>query len=465
MPSFFLKKSNNRKRKQNVDKKNKDKKKPKKFDDEEIDSDEADVNEDEDDDEEYSAAGDESGETAEEKRIRLTKTYLEEIEKEVKARSESGSGGGLDLDEAINARLKKDSLEESGKLKRNVADKVTSSVLTHTLRDSSKGHKLPVTCVTVSMLDGKIFSGSKCGGICVWDPQSGQRIARIVGNKKAVNCLALSYDAKFLASGCDERFVTIRNPDDLSKIHTFKGHRDSVTGLAFNRSTHTLYSCSADRSIKVWNLTEMAYVETLFGHQDRVAAIDARLGGSANSSMERALTCGSRDGSVRLWKIVDESQLVFNSPPGSGSLDCVKLINEDHFITGSAEEGSISLWGVMKKRPLATINAAHGVQSGNDSPNWITSVAAFPMSDFIASGSSDGLIRFWKCGNNFRSLEAMPNLNIRVNGFVNGLAFSKDGRTLAAAIGQEHRTGRWWRIKEAKNSVVVINLEGDDFDE
>ena len=60
--------------------------------------------------------------------------------------------------------------------------------------------------------------------------------------------------------------------------------------------------------MKVWNVDEMAYVETVFGHQDGVQSIDAMMG-------EKAITVGGRDRTVRLWKIVEESQLVFN---GSG---------------------------------------------------------------------------------------------------------------------------------------------------
>ena len=33
-----------------------------------------------------------------------------------------------------------------------------------------------------------------------------------------------------------------------------------------------------------------------------------------------------------------------------------------------------------------------------------------------------------------------------------------DGDHIIAAVGQEHRLGRWWRIKEARNSIVVIPL-------
>lgn len=48
----------------------------------------------------------------------------------------------------------------------------------------------------------------------------------------------------------------------------------------------------------------MGYVETLFGHQDHVLALDALRG-------ETCVSVGARDKTVRYWKIVEESQLVF----------------------------------------------------------------------------------------------------------------------------------------------------------
>ena len=42
-----------------------------------------------------------------------------------------------------------------------------------------------------------------------------------------------------------------------------------------------------------------------FGHQDKITDIDVL-------SQERVVTSGARDGSVRIWKIVEESQLVFH---------------------------------------------------------------------------------------------------------------------------------------------------------
>lgn len=74
----------------------------------------------------------------------------------------------------------------------------------------------------------------------------------------------------------------------------------------------------------------------------------------------------------------------------------------------------------------------------------------------LITGSCDGVIRLWKLGENYREISLL--FEVPVKGFVNSLQFTSDGTKLIAAIGQEHRLGRWWRIKEAKNSVIVIPL-------
>jgi hypothetical protein len=43
-------------------------------------------------------------------------------------------------------------------------------------------------------------------------------------------------------------------------------------------------------------------------------------------------------------------------------------------------------------------------------------------------------------------------------GFVNGLAISNTGRFLMAAVGQEHRLGRWSRNSAARNAIQLIPL-------
>jgi len=259
--------------------------------------------------------------------------------------------------------------------------------------------------------------------------------------------LAISSDGKFLASGDEGNLIYIWNADSLQHMHSFKGHKGPITGLAFRKDSHQLFSVSTDRSVKLWSLDEMSCIETLFGHQSGITAVDAL-------SRERAVTAGGRDNSLRIWKIVEESQLVFNGH--QGSIDCVRLLDEQHFVSGG-DDGVLSMWSAMKKKPLCSVVDSHGKDLTTNEPHWISSVATLLNTDLTASGSNNGKIMLWKSGQGFRSLVSV--FHIPIQGFINSLAFTSDGQHLIAAVGQEHRLGRWWRNPNAKNSVVIIPLQ------
>jgi ribosomal RNA-processing protein 9 len=71
----------------------------------------------------------------------------------------------------------------------------------------------------------------------------------------------------------------------------------------------------------------MGYIETLFGHQDTVLSLDALRN-------ETAISVGARDKSVRFWKIVDESQLVFRG----GGRSAVRELLDGGALEGLQEE-------------------------------------------------------------------------------------------------------------------------------
>lgn len=279
-------------------------------------------------------------ETAQEKKIRLAKQYLSSLEN--RERDEEGDDEedretAVHRSNMISTQLRENVLEKSGQLHRKVADNYSlgpwSEVIT-----LKNGHRKTITACVVSQ-DGKfVYTGSIDCCIIKWDRATGKRIKSIFGDHRhknpdqfkghagRINALAISSDGKFLASGDVNNLIHIWNPNDMSYVHTFRGHRGPVTGLAFRRSFHQLFSCSEDRMIKVWNLDEMAYVESLFGHHDCISAIDSFV-------RERVLSAGGRDGTIRLWKIPEESHLIFLTG-ANASIDCVKFIDENHFVSG-----------------------------------------------------------------------------------------------------------------------------------
>ncbi|KAL3058751.1 hypothetical protein OYC64_010822 [Pagothenia borchgrevinki] len=397
---------------------------------------------------------DDYDETPQEKKLRLAKLYLNQLKEEEDDKAEDDA---FETD-LVAGRLQEEVLEQKGKLQRLIAKDIMAP-------DASeirvlRGHKLPITCLVISSDDKYIFSAAKDCSIIKWDFESGKKLHTIHGGRKGTEdrhvghtahilCMAISSDGKYLATGDVNKLIMIWEAKTCKHLYKFTGHKGPVSGLSFRRGTHDLYSASHDRSIKVWNVDENAYVETLFGHQDAITGLDCL-------SRECCVTSGGRDRSVRVWKIPEESQLVFHGH--EGSIDCIQLINEEHMVSG-ADDGSVGLWSVNKKRPLSTVKQAHGRhgEAGLQQAHWVSSVAALQNSDTVASGSHNSEVKLWMCGQNYRKLE--PLFSVPVCGFVNSLKFSSSGQFLVAGVGQEHRLGRWWRLKEAKNGIYIIPLK------
>jgi ribosomal RNA-processing protein 9 len=163
----------------------------------------------------------------------------------------------------------------------------------------------------------------------------------------------------------------------------------------------------------------------------------------------RPLSCSS-DRSIRLWNVHDETHLVFRGH--KSTVDCTQYLTLDTYVS-AGEDGNICLWKETQKKPMATMQLAHGMNGS--APYWITSMASLKISDLFATGSSSGDLHFWTATGEKNSLERVNQWRIGP-GFINGIALSS--RFVVLGVGSEHRLGRWERIKSVKNRIEVIRL-------
>jgi len=392
-------------------------------------------------------------EDLDQKRARLAKEYLEKLTEYYREHaSNSDDEEGVKM--AIGGRLREEAVEAmTGRRPfRRISTQLEGKTIESVDVKFVRGHQLSVTCVAITDDEATFFSSSKDCKVVHWDIQAAKKLHTFKGGRKRpdlgghthqILCMAVTSDGTMLATGSMDKTIKVWDINERKLLETFSGHRDIVTGVAFRVGTHQLFSASNDRTVKIWNCDEMAFVETLFGHQSYITGIDSL-------TRERCIT-SSDDKTVRIWKVVEETQLVFRGP--TSSIECVSLMNEEFFVSG-CQDGSLQLWSANKKKPLVSVPLAHGTSSS--APNWITAVSALKYSDVIASGSCDGNIRLWRADATLKTIT--PLLTIPCTGFVNSLSFSRSGRYLVAGVGQEHRFGRWWRLQEARNGILIIRL-------
>ncbi|KAI3323122.1 WD40 repeat-like protein [Xylariaceae sp. AK1471] len=498
----------------------------------------------------------EHDETAAQKRLRLASQYLSRVREEVEATGWDAEQIDKDM---IAARLEEDLGESKGKVFRHIASDIDLDSRPTMFRDNTH------TVTSVALCAPFIYLVTKDSQLIKFrlQPPSDeqykqttrkrptkqapprkrpQRIASVKGNHKRAGdrnfkghvgqilCVAASDDGKFVVTGGDDKRIVVWD-SNLKPLRVFTHHRDAVTGLVFRRNSHQMYSCSKDRTIRVWNCDALAFVESLFGHSDAAVDVDAL-------ALERLVSVGARDRTVRLWKVADETQLVFRASSGTGdkkknlslgldpnslgatgSLDRVAYIDESYFVTG-ADNGSISLWTLSKKKPLDTLARAHGLEdplppatasseehpTAKDvpppQPRGITSLRSLPYSDLILSGSTDGFIRVWKFDEKEKKLHSVgilgqPNNDMvadaqvneistdamdisnedeghedanaakaepyKIKGVVNDIAIMSRGKTgdnelfsVVCAVGKEHRLGRWGSNIKGAKNGAVV---------
>lgn len=434
-------------------------------------------------------------ELAADKRRRLAKQYLQNLEDEA-----TGGFDAADEDEdIISRRLQQDVAETKGNMYKFYGERVRRQISLCRPQVTRLGCQ-GVTGVAVHY--PYAYTVLKDMVLVKWRVDQGKpkRVRHVKGHRlrsgaaaktpthtppyhtAPILCVAASPDGKYVVTGGADARLIVWLTETLLCLRAMET-RLPVNQLAFRRGLDQLYAACGDLRIRTYSINQLAQLEILYGHQDNITDISAL-------ARETCVSVGLRDKLAMFWKIADELRLTFRagegkSKPGpdgapplaDGSLDAVCMLDETHFVTGG-DNGNVLLWSLTKKRPLFTERQAHGFEPAKTAqqasaetdpaaaaaqvpqrlPYGITAVYAVPYSDLFVTGLYDGAVRVWQVEReNFRAFLLVGTAAVR--GCVVRIAGVEEAGhiRLYIATSKEHRMGRWLNV-EGRNALVALTF-------
>ncbi|KAL9122334.1 MAG: hypothetical protein Q9187_001107 [Circinaria calcarea] len=352
----------------------------------------------------------------------------------------------------------------------------------HKANDPKFIHHTSAILAVAASSDGRfVATGGADKRLIIWNATDLSPLRVFTQHRDAVTSLAFRRGTNQLYSSSKDRTIKTWSLNELAYVETLFGHQDEVVDVAALAQERCLSVGARDRTARLWKVIE-----------------------------ETQLVFRGGGGEKKTRKL-DKDKLA--APTFiEGSIDRVAMIDEEMFVTGS-DNGALSLWTIHKKKPVFTVAVAHGIDPAlkpeeasaeqdpdpkvpsPPQPRWITALATVPYSDLIISGSWDGWIRVWKVSEDKRRIEAVGEVGKvddvdgtghapmadgngktgvgsvdtgveekqLIRGFINDISVlergdrGKDGLCVVAALGTEHRLGRWKKMS-GKNGAVVLEV-------
>ena len=151
----------------------------------------------------------------------------------------------------------------------------------------------------------------------------------------------------------------------------------STYSMAFSQDGQRL-AAGGYREVTLWDIGTFELLQTLTGYQEPIQSL-------AFSSDNEMLATGSKDATVRLWRLQDQSDLSLEGH--TKPVVKVAFSTNGERLASASEDRSVRVWQTEG-------NAVQWVFDNLASE--ITSLAFSPGDDFVAAGTKKGMVYLWR---------------------------------------------------------------------
>lgn len=318
-------------------------------------------------------------------------------------------------------------------------------------RHVSRGHVGDVTALAITTDGSTLVSGGTDRTLRLWDAVTGApRGEPMTGHSDVVRDVAFTRDGGTVVSGAIDGSVRLWDArTGAARGGPLTGHTSRVMDIAVSPDGHTVASAGADASARLWQTREttplgralhsgvtfqtVAVGDGLLvaGDDDgrvrlfdlstgtergELVGHDLRVRGVAISSTG-VVASGGSDRTVRLWDAATHRSRGSPLPTGGIVLD-VAFSRDGALVAAAVADGSVMVWSTAD-------GTVRGRLTGHDGPVY---AVAFGSGTTLVSGGEDATVRMWD------AVTARPTRDpIVADDAVQDVAVSPNGGVVAAA--------------------------------
>jgi WD40 repeat protein len=243
----------------------------------------------------------------------------------------------------------------------------------------------------------------------LWDPV--KKTSRLLsGHKGTVMAVAYSPDGRTLATGSYDQHVGLWNTADGKRLDWLVGHTKPVRAVAFSPDGRLLASGGSDHTIMLWNVAERKRMTSWNAHERPIRAL-------AFSPDGRQLASASNDEFAAIWDVNTQNKVF--TLADQHNVSCLAYTPDGTLLATGNERFQVKLWDPRGGQLKQTLIGHTG---------RLRALAFSPDGRTLATGGEDKMVRLWNVAT-WEELLALPTQH-----FINGLAFDRGGKTLAAAL-------------------------------